>query len=406
MTISNLCVAALLLALVIPALSSKRLPQGVKAPIAIGFALRVGYAFAHAVIRTMPGLDKDARLFGYEATDIANGFRSLNSGSSNGGSYLNFLGITIRETGASANLLQLTSSVTWLATVHLMIFLARRMEMSTRGLRLGLYAMALMPSSIMWTSGLMREAIEMFAVTALFAVVYLAQARPKLIHVVSLIAIGWLTKNVHAAMTAFAAAAAAMIVINVLSGGIGSTRVRRFAVLVALALSVPVLMPLANQALSSDENVTASSEVERRSSAVATKTSRAYYGSNINLSDPVGLALDLPIAVSRYLFTPFPWQVGTAVDLLALAEALIRLAVAVATHATAVPRVGACGDSVDRVLSFLGDRHVELRHGDAPQRRDLAAPCSVLRLAHHLQRPTQAGHRARGRLHRWTRDPS
>jgi hypothetical protein len=53
---------------------------------------------------------------------------------------------------------------------------------------------------------------------------------------------------------------------------------------------------------------------------------RTAYGVALNTSTPVHLAYSSVMILIYYMFTPFPWQIGTPVDLYAFAESLLRMA--------------------------------------------------------------------------------
>lgn len=55
------------------------------------------------------------------------------------------------------------------------------------------------------------------------------------------------------------------------------------------------------------------------------KGARAEYGVKLDAGSPLGFALSLPPVYLYYMFSPFPWQIKTALDLFAAADGWLRL---------------------------------------------------------------------------------
>jgi hypothetical protein len=285
-------------------------------------------ALANAYVRTMPGADVDAALFHRDAVDLAGGggFEwSLDIGSI---FYLQFLAFFYRAFGASH---LLGEELTILAFVlGCITFLRLADALGLHRYRRGLLLLAaLLPSCVLFQAVTLREAWQAWLSLACVAAAFGVRWRPGLGSIARLLAACVALGFWHNGLAVYAL----FVLVAGLYWALGARGRpaaglwRAGGLMLGVAVAAVFLGLLrdsgtAGGALASGEALEYAESYRLSGKA----ESRARYGVMLDSSSPAGLATTLPVVFIQYMFAPFPWQVGNAMDLEALGESAVRFA--------------------------------------------------------------------------------
>jgi hypothetical protein len=302
--------------------------------IALGIAARSVVSVVNSISGPIVGLNGDAVSFQRRAAEFAVGDLSARFAPQRGSSYTTVLGWMIRHLDPGLFFLQQLSVVAVAIAAAVFWRTMRRLDIALPAGRIGLAFLLLLPSSMVYCSGTLREAFQLLGCVALGYAWVIRRTTGSRSALVALAAVGGLLWFLHIALLAFAICllvADGFLRRNAGHGGrpvAGPTsraaRVLLGAVLALAALNIaPTLIEASGR--SEDAGILQAADVLR--SRQATQDARASYAIEIDSSNPVTAVVTLSWNWVLYNVMPLPWLAQTSLDLASAAEALVRIAI-------------------------------------------------------------------------------
>jgi len=289
-------------------------------------------AVANAFVGTVPGADADAVMFQRQASGLAQGIdfgdNLLGTGTF---LYTHFLAFFYRLFGPSLFLGEELSVLAFALSCVVLVKICGLTGITRFGGGL-LLLFGLSLSGLVFLSVTLRESWQVLFVLLSTYCTLRVRERASVGNIAFLILSAMCLGLLHQGLAAYA-------VFLVLAGvywGVGAGRVQDIAWKRLLVLTVGAIMLLA--LASSVKQIGGASGALASGKALefaqnyrmnSVQDARAAYGVMLDASTPLRFAATLPPVVVQYMFAPFPWQIGSPLDIEAMLEGWVRLALLV-----------------------------------------------------------------------------
>jgi hypothetical protein len=292
-------------------------------PIATGLAIRAGIVGLRASGLRAVGREVDAKYFTEGSLDRFLGGKGYyyTTGSSR---YEQYLTVLRRTGGLSVFGLEVLGLLVW-ALAGFVLISALRIFIGERQQPWLMWAFALSPAGLLFTNGILRESYEVLSVSAaLWAYCRLRIAIPSSRSRVPVLAAAALLSVGLVFHTALGLSGVMLVMGTELLRGLRrDTRRPGQAALYVVAAIVVLLFS------SSLTRVTGDLEAERTFRIENPNPSNTDYAPNLPNLGPLNLAAEITMGYVLYIVTPLPYQVRGPIDLVALAEAGLRILIMV-----------------------------------------------------------------------------
>jgi len=293
----------------------------------IALFVRLGMVFYDVHVSDLPGTGTDTYFFDRAASNSmitawSDVFVHFDLGAR---LYVWFVGLIYSVLGSDRFVPQAINALfASLAVVNVV----RVFKVFNRKATLAALLVAFWPSSVLYTSLLLRDSVVMYLLSAgvLQMVLWKESKAPK-----NLVIGAWIFLAGSAFHTGMIVAIPAMMFFVLLTGlGPGDRKKKGKAkstiglLLISGILVIGFSSGVGLQKLERLESLDANSLTERQSEAAR---SRAAYLADLPISGPIDLVLQAPVRTIYFLFSPFPWQVSGSADLLGAFDAVSILCV-------------------------------------------------------------------------------
>ena len=285
-------------------------------------------AAANAFLGTVPGADADAVMFQQQAAALAQGYDLVNLSGTGTSFYVHSLAAFYHLFGVSQFLGEELSALAVALSCVVLVRLCGLLGAArfSAGLVL-LFGLSL--SGLVFLSVTLRESWQVLFV--LLSAYWALRVRSRLswltVTALLLSAVG--LSALHSGLVPYAA----FLVIFSLYWGAGAGHpahiVWKRALVLAVAAGVLVAAASSIQKLGGAGAALASGKALEYAQGYrlhSVQDARASYGVMLDVSTPAGFAATLPAVVTEYMLAPFPWQVGSPLDIEAMVEGWVRLA--------------------------------------------------------------------------------
>lgn len=288
-------------------------------------------AFWNAYVGTVVGADQDAATFHLQAAGLAQGYDVVNLAGTGTSFYVHFLAGAYRLFGASHFLGEELSVLGVALSCAVLVRICGLLGAPrfAPGL-VALFGLSL--SGLIFLSITLRESWQVLFVLLSTDWALRVRGRVSPLHVAGLLLSAAGLGALHNGLVPYAA----FLVVFSLFWGLGTGRaadvVWKRALLLLLAAAVLLLAAAwvqkfggAGAALASGKALEYAQDYRLHS----VQDARAAYGVMLDVSTPAGFAGTLPVVVVQYMLAPFPWQIGSPLDIEAMGEGWGRLALLV-----------------------------------------------------------------------------
>lgn len=296
----------------------------VRGALLVAFALRLGAVLVHQYAFDLPGSEADARIFEREAWDWGrNGLRAAMDHFV-GGAYLYswIIALFYGALGRSPFLAQVLN-VVFGTLVVLNVFTLTRMLADERTARRAAWITAVFPTLVLYSALTMREIAVTypFSLAAIFLARWRLTNRP--IFVVVGLAALFVSITFHPGM--FGVIVGGMLyIVFTFARAVGRGDLRA-SVRTGIALGAMVAggAVAAASGIGNVDYATRLSLREARLQQEVAAVDRAAYLQGLTTNSPADLVWQAPIRTFFFLYTPFPWWIGAAQDLLGILDAML-----------------------------------------------------------------------------------
>jgi 4-amino-4-deoxy-L-arabinose transferase-like glycosyltransferase len=321
--------AAILVVAIIVLIVSSRHRQ-ISRTILLAFVVRLVAVLANEYVTAVPLMGGDANRFHRTASDWAlQGGPTLSRLLQTSGSrfYVALISTAYAQIGISRMLMEMLNVLVGCFIVLEVYKLTVDLWNVAAARRAALVA-ALFPTLILYSAALLREAF--FALPFIIGLRYLARwTKSKRFTdlVVSFIALA-VAASFHPAAIPALGIVTMMAVVDVGEARTRSARARlalrwiAAAIIASASMGGLIASGWGTEKLNTEEGL--SVDVITNSQEAASRD-RAGYLRNFQSSSPVLVIVQAPIRIAYFLFTPFPWQVTEAADLVGLVDGLLYL---------------------------------------------------------------------------------
>ena len=284
-------------------------------------------AFFNAYLGTVVGADQDAATFHRQASELAQGYDVADLAGTGTSVYVHFLAAFYHVLGASHFLGEELSVLGVALSCAVLVQICGLLGVSrfAPGL-VALFGLSL--SGLIFLSITLRESWQVLFVllSTYWALRVRSRVSPLTVTALLLSAAG--LGALHNGLVPYAA----FLVVFSLFWGLGTGHAAHVvwkrilllsvaaALLTAAAASVQKLGG-AGAALASGKALEYAQDYRLHS----VQEARAAYGVMLDISTPAGFAATLPPVLIQYMFAPFPWQIGSPLDIEAMGEGWVRL---------------------------------------------------------------------------------
>ncbi len=285
-------------------------------------------AIVNAYVGTVVGADQDAATFHLQAAELSQGYDVVNLSGTGTSFYVHSLAASYHLFGAShflgeeLSVLAVALSCAVLVRICGLIGVPRFQS----GL-VALFGLSL--SGLIFLSITLRESWQVLFVLLSTYWALRVRSRVSWLHVTALLLSAVGLGALHIGLVPYAV----FLVIFSLYWGLGAGRpadtVWKRALLLAVAALLLVTLAASVQKLGGAAAALASGkalEYAQDYRLHSVQEARAAYGVMLDISTPAGFAATLPAVVVQYMFAPFPWQIGSPLDIEAMLEGWVRFA--------------------------------------------------------------------------------
>lgn len=310
-----------------------------------------GLSFMNTYITTLPGADKDALTFHNRASLIAD-IGNINLLQAGSDVYENLLALFYRIFGSSIFLGTQLSFLAFLGSLILIIKIAKEFNTSAIKLKYMILFLGLLPSVLLNTSVTLRESFQVFLLLAICYTAIKLKQQKSLLRFISLLFLLAFFGLWHNGFLILSPVLAFIIVywaykkrkVSVSGLIIGGVILAGSMFL----LSTGIISTSATNALFSGDATQYAASYRMNSNLSA----RAAYGVQLDMSSVFGFITTYPQVLFSYFFAPFPWQISSPMDILAVLENLIRIWLIYGSYKT-VRRLQGNQKSVAKFLLLL-----------------------------------------------------
>jgi hypothetical protein len=232
---------------------------------------------------------------------------------------VDFVAIIYGIVGRNMLAVQLVNSALGAATVPIIFHCAQMVANNTRVARVAAFGVAFMPSLVLWSSQGLKDGPIMFLLgLAMLATLKLGQEFSlKYLVVLLCTLLSVLAFRFYVFYMLVAAIGGSFFV------GIGSasTLIRQYVVMILL---VPLLVYFGSTRYTSQQfDQFASLQAVQTSRMDASKDAQSAFGRDADVSTADGAIAVIPLGLAYLMFAPFPWQLGSARQVIAVPEMLL-----------------------------------------------------------------------------------
>lgn len=290
--------------------------------IFVGFFLRLIIAAWNGFWGPSFGAGIDA--FGFHLAAIAYSSNLVLDEFVIGHFYSYVLGIIYFLTTDSLFLGSLLSSVAWVASAFVLVWVTRMLSFDKSHQFKAMLVYALLPSSILLTSVTLREPYQLLFVNLAVYSALKIYLKKSYVHWLLLFCAAAGMGVLHGVLFAFGVfIVVATLILLAFRGRVGISLAKLIFAAPIIALIVFYGLSLfTSVSYNLDEGLAA--VVQSYQEGGLSIDARTHYKDSVEINGVAGLLLFVPVSLLQYLFEPMPWRISAASDVAALFENIMR----------------------------------------------------------------------------------